>query len=107
MGLKRNLWKIVIAGLLALPSCDHPKIDIQVLQSRDLTGDGITDVIVSDSKEIYFFKGQKDGSYLKASCIGYNAYGGRIYDTYKDIQFEENKGIISESLVNKKSPKID
>lgn len=63
--------KIILAGGLAsmLGGCSGPP---SITQHKDLTGDGVTDIVVTETfgfnrEENWLFVGQKDGSFIRAT----------------------------------------
>ena len=70
--MKRTLKQIALTGVLtfSLVSCsDNP----QVKEAKDLTGDGIYDVLLNDpignANRTYLFVGKGDGSFIKMRTI--------------------------------------
>lgn len=65
MGFKNNLARVALLGTLALGGvgCSQgPTIE----EKKDLTGDGIEDIIVYTKMNKWLFIGQEDGSFICA-----------------------------------------
>ena len=64
MQLIKTICTLVAAAAIGIAACDKPSIE----KIKDLTGDGIPDMVITANSSYYLFIGRKDGSYERAEC---------------------------------------